>query len=244
MKRLKQGWIDDLPNDEYHWGEPYAKCLNKSKLEKLVVSPAHCAAVEKSDPTKPLRIGDLFHQITLLGTDPTQLRFAFKADEVETACHMTEAVLSHKKAAGIIKSSIKERSGIYKDPDYAFWCKIRTDIQLPGLGILGDLKSTRNAHPPSFKKDALWLRYHWQGWKYLRGANAIESFKAKKIIKPYHTFLIIACEKKPPYGVMIYKIGQYLLDQAEQEVMPLLELYKRCLDKNEWPSYPEEIMEI
>jgi len=196
--------------------------------------------MEKTEPTKALRIGSIFHDILLIGADTAQLRNVYKEDEVDTAVNMAASVLNHKKASSLIAHGLKEQTGIYKDPDFGFWCKIRTDIKLPELGILGDLKSTTDAHPQKFKRDVYWFKYHWQAWKYLRGANAVP-FKGKKF---FHTFLIIACEKKPPYGVMVYKISQYLLDQAEQEIMPLLELYKNCLDKNEWPSYPEEIMEI
>ncbi|UCG07112.1 MAG: PD-(D/E)XK nuclease-like domain-containing protein [Desulfobacterales bacterium] len=238
MKKIKPKWIPDLPNNIYHWGKPYVDYLNTSKLKQLAISPAHCHAMQETPPTKALRVGSLFHDIVLLKSDEQQLRNAYKDDEVDLAVAMAESVLNHKKAASLIKHGYREQSGVFADPDLGFPCKIRADILIPDLGIIADLKSTRNAHPPSFKNDSKWLHYDWQGWWYLRGANAIEG---KKI---FHTFLIIACEKKPPYGVMLYKISQWRLDEAEQEIMPLLELYKNCSDKNRWPSYPEEIMEI
>ena len=235
MKKLRQKWIPDLPINIYHWQAPYADCLNSSKLPKLAISPRHCQASQKSDPTKSQRIGIIFHGLAL---GETLHKEDWKTDEWELAEHMANSVLRHDTARSIISNGQHEQSGFYKDPDFGFWSKIRTDVKIDDIGVLADLKSTTDAHPNRFKKDIYWFKYHWQGWLYLRGANTIE--KTNK----FHTFLIIACEKSPPYGVMIYRLSKAILDQAEQEVMPLLETYKKCLDTGNWPSYPDEIIEV
>lgn len=229
-----------MDNEIYHWGSPYDSCLNNSRLKLLNISPAHAHAAEKKDPTKALRIGIYLHDLLLMDSDPNKLRSVYKPDEVDLALHMAASVMGHSKANKIIKHADKEHSGFFKDPDFGFWCKIRADLKLPDSGIIADVKSTVDAHSAKFKKDIFWFKYHWQAWFYLRGANTL-AFKDKK---SFHTFLIIAVEKKPPFGVMIYKFAKHTLDQAEQEIMPLLELYKNCLDKGEWPSYPEEIVEV
>lgn len=237
---MKQGWIPNLSNDRYHWGSPYDKFLNNSKLKLLAISPAHANAAKKEDPSKALRVGSLLHDLLLNDANILTLRQIYKEDEVDLAWDMAQSVLKHKKAHLLIKHGKKEYSGFFKDPDHGFWCKIRTDIMLPDMGIMADVKSTADAHPAKFKRDIFWFKYHWQGWFYLRGGNVL-AFRSKKF---FHTFLIIAVEKKPPYGVMIYKLSRASLDEAEQNIMPLLETYKRCLDRGEWPSYPEEIVEV
>jgi hypothetical protein len=241
MKQLRQKWIPDLPLEKYHWGEPFDSCLNNSKLKLLEYSPAHAHAVTKDNPTKALRIGTYLHDLLLMDTDVKQMRAVYKEDEVDLAADMAAAVMRHKKASKIIKHADKEMTGIYKDPDFGFWCKIRTDLKLDKHGIIGDIKST-NSHFSKFKKDIFWFKYPWQGWLYLRGANTLSTLLIGK--KIYHTFLLIVVEKKPPHGVVIYKLSKATLDAAEQEVMPLLELYKNCLDTGKWPSYPEEIVEV
>ena len=120
-KALRQGWIKDLPMAKYHWAEPYTRCLNKSKLEKLAISPAHCHAVKEEEPTKAMRVGTILNDILLLKTSREVLRAAYKDDEVDLAVEMARSFLNHKNASKILTAAETELTGIYKDPDFGFW---------------------------------------------------------------------------------------------------------------------------
>ena len=235
--RIKTGWYPEVPDKIYHWGNPYKDFLNNSGIKEFAKSPAHLKASRaagEGKKTPALLQGTVFHYESL-GVPYGCLDF--KPDQIEIACSMADKLEEHSIANNILKQADKEVSGFFKDPDFQFWCKIRLDLKLSELGVIADLKSTADASAFKFRKDSFWFRYHWQAFWYLRGANAIEPGK-------YHSFIIVAQEKKEPYGIGVYKIGDELLSQAEKDIMPLLERYAKCVKSDTWEAYPEEIIEL
>jgi hypothetical protein len=92
-----------------------------------------------------------------------------------------------------------------------------------------DLKTTTDSSQVAFPRAIRRFKYDWQAFFYLRGANSISH-------ELYDKFIIIAVEKTPPYGVMLFDLSEALY-WAEMRVMPLIEKFSLCLDMNRWPGY-------
>lgn len=228
---LPKAWKTDFKHSD-----KVPRALSYSASKELAKSPAHVKAYWESESkaTKAMRIGKLYETIALSMEMP---RDCFKWDELETAKAMCDVLARHELSTQMISQGVTEKTGYFKDPDFGFDIIIRPDILLPQYSTMVDLKSAADVSIRAFRKAVYWFKYHWQAFFYLRGANVLQP-------GVYNSYHIIAQETKPPYGIMVYKLSDATLTNAEIDMMPLLKLFKGCLDTGKWPLYPEEIIEI
>jgi hypothetical protein len=134
-------------------------------------------------------------------------------------------------------SIVYEMSGFFQDADFSIIGSIKPDIRIPDLGIIADLKTANDASHIGFSRAVRRYKYDWQGWWYLRGANQLSH-------EYYDTFIIIAIEKVPPYGINIFQLTDGLF-YADMQIRPILERFEICLATDHWPCYPaDEIIEL
>ena len=258
---MKPGIYGDISNWQYH-NDPECHGLSKGGLDRLESSPAHFKAqvVSKNPPSPEMVFGSAFHtyvlqpenvskeikvQKTVKKADRDELALSqgvslLTPDQEDAILCMLESVNASQTASGLINhpDSVKERSVFWDEATHGFQCKCRPDIMIPSLGILADLKTTRDANPDKFLRDALYnYNYFVQAAWYLTGINAVQE-------KYYQTFLYICVEKSPPYAVAVYRATQIRIDDARNKIRPLLALYADCLKNDNFPGYPDEIMDL
>jgi len=253
---IKPGWYD-VDNEVYHHSEDYRYCMTSSGLKQMDRSPLHWHTWRTLPPTgatPALAFGSAFHSYMLepekieceLLTGRTQVAIdddgmiSVNNDALETLKGMKESLMACEISALIVNhpKAIYERAGFFTDPVRPnVTGSIKPDIRIPELGIIADLKSTTDASQVAFPRSVRKFKYDWQAWWYLRGANSISH-------EVYDKFIIIAIEKAPPYGVMIYEMTEALY-WAETRVMPIIEKFSLCLDMDRWPGYKNtEIIEL
>lgn len=256
-----KGTYPDLSNFDYH-NDPECEALSKSGIDHLKSTPAHLKAqkTNKNPPAPPLILGGAFHtyalqpknakhEVVVKGSAPKKERDALYLEGkylIDTATRdmihsMVESIKGHETASGLIwhDDALIEHSLFWDDPAHGFRCKCRPDIMIPSLGLLVDLKSTKDAHPDKFLRDALWnFGYFRQAAWYLSGANAVQ----EEIY--YQDFLYICVEKTPPYAVAVYRASQQRVDDARAEIRPLLAQYAECLENDDYPAYPDEVIDL
>lgn len=116
--------------------------------------------------------------------------------------------------------------------------KARFDRVTPVIagGVIADLKTTRDAGRREFERSIYSYGYHRQAALYLDGAAAVQL--------PAKHFVHIAIEKEPPYAVAVYRLTEGAIQAGEQELLPLLALYAECVERNEFPAYPDEVQDV
>lgn len=144
------------------------------------------------------------------------------------------------KAAGGLLESVKhfEISAVWIDEETGVTCKGRWDGYAPLIagGTILDLKTTRDAGMYSFERAIFSYGYHRQGAFYLQGAKALGL--------PVRHYAIVAVEKEPPYAAATYRLTEGAIDAGEEQLKPLLKRYAECLETDEWPGYPDRVMDI
>jgi len=260
-------FLYDLPDEEY-FAAPRA---SNSLLNELRKSPAHLqhAIAHPPEPTPAMRLGTAFHVATLeprsfdgiwaRGSElsgrtkegkaaKAELEEQFDADKIlrpddyDTVCAMRDSVLAHPIAGELLQGAATEAVAFWVDDDTGIECKAKIDA-LPLDGdpsnerCVIDLKSTIDASPEHMAKAIHNFGYTRQAAHYLSPFDDRDRF------------LIIACEKKPPFAVAIYEVSQAAMLRASFEVQGLLLLWERCLEEfgwdNPWPSYtPDAITEL
>lgn len=251
----------DVPEDVYH-----ARVLgfaSKSALDQVLISPAHYHAwvtgTRVRNETRALRLGKAVHCAVLeperfareyviepdhgdLRTREAKLRRdAFRAEhagakllrgeEGFAAMGMVRALAEHATVTALLEGSrceVTVRFDLGAVP-----CKVRVDVLNDGLAVAVDLKKTTDARPEAFSRTVLRYGYHRQADLYTRGLAAAGS--------PVDSFIFIAVEEDAPHGVWPYVLDDAALDLGRRENDRAIALIERCVERGEWPAYPEDL---
>lgn len=261
---VEPGIYPGLPSEVYHGID----ACSASRLKLLKKSPAHCKyAIENQDQKKTpaLVLGSAVHCM-VLEPELFESRFVIKptfgrtkaaleekaaweaancnrdvidADDYGLCCKLRELLTAHKLAGPILRQkSDVEISGLWIDSLTGILCKLRADAVSDKLSLCVDLKTTEDASPRAFSKAIFDYGYHRQGAMYLDGWKALG--------RDYRHYCIIAVEKKPPYGIAVYRLATdgKAISLGRRENRALMNRYAECLNASHWPSYPEIITDI
>ncbi len=162
--------------------------------------------------------------------------FVLKPDDFDKCVLMRASVRSKRTAQTLLGGEGDAEVSVLWDEDGTL-SRARADRmswELKG-GTIVDLKTTTDARVSEFERRIFQFGYHRQGAWYLRG------FRTQVAVNHY---AIIAVEKEPPFGVGVYRLTDEALDAGWQQIEPLLDLYRECVEKNDWPGYPDEVKDI
>ena len=139
--------------------------------------------------------------------------------------------LNNPNATALIANSEHEVS-IYNRVEvggYSYDGKARYDCINPEAGYIIDLKTTKEAHPMGFGREAGQYSYHIQMAWYKKIAEL-------EYNRPFTVF-IVAQEKTAPYNSGLYQVTEKTLNFGEYEVNHLLELAAHVKATGELNSY-------
>lgn len=131
-----------------------------------------------------------------------------------------------------------ELTVIWDDPETGVRCKARVDRLCEDYGgVLLDLKTTTDARPWAFEKKIHDMGYHRQKAMY-QDALRLHGIETQHLV-------IAAAEKEgEPYAVAGYRLSDGAADVGRDELRALIRRYAECQEKQEWPAYPTDIVEI
>lgn len=253
----------DIPMQDYHDGPG----VSRSDLMLVDRSPAHFYAARLDPDREPEKrvanLGSVVHKIVLepmsFGDEfvvaPEGLDRRTKAGKAEwaelnaggqiviskamhdQALMMALAVNSHPTAARLLDSeAVQFERSIYWT-DYGVTgelCKCRPDAFCDDW--IADLKWVDDARPAAFMRNLGKHRWDRQAAWYGDGVCA-----ARRVRPP---FVFIAVEDQPPHGVRCFTLDQDGLGRAREENLSALERLHICKERDHWPGYDAEIMEV
>jgi hypothetical protein len=118
-----------------------------------------------------------------------------KPSEVEEVLAIAKNVHAHPKVGPLFYGAMVEWSFFGICPVTKMPVKCRPDLLSADFMRLGDLKSTRDAHPDSFTRDAYNLNYHLKLAHYLDVIQIVTGARPEIAV-------LIAAETTPPYCVV------------------------------------------
>jgi hypothetical protein len=154
---------------------------------------------------------------------------------------MAEAVLAHPKAREVLElDGLSEASVFGTDPVTGVAMRARFDHlqwsdKEPAMAV--DLKTTAgSASEDGFKKSAAAYGYHIQQAHYLDTLDFA--------LEPWDTQMVfVVCEKDAPYFVAVHRLDEQFALIGQDEAKRAREIYRRCLDTDEWPGYGTDIIQ-
>jgi exodeoxyribonuclease VIII len=157
-----------------------------------------------------------------------------KDDEFRKASRMAYSIRSNKAFKAIIDSRGAghiENSLYWRHPSGTL-LKSRPDWFCDDIII--DIKTTESAEEYAFCRSIAEYGYH-------RQAHLSTSGLTKLRERNYKHVLLVAVEKEEPHLTANYMIEESAMRIAHDEVEEAIETYHECLERNEWPGYPETI---
>lgn len=160
-----------------------------------------------------------------------------KSDDFDRLMRMRTAVQSSRDAMHIMRhDTAREISLFWRDAASGTECKIRPDIYVAPCaafpaGLIADLKTTSDASPAAFGRQAWGLMMPIQAALYTAGAQIALSLQQRP------AFAWIAVESDRPHAVMVYHAPDDVIAYGDREVARLLEIYARRCANDEWPAY-------
>ena len=116
---------------------------------------------------------------------------------------------------------------VWDDPDTGIRCKGRLDKLARGIGIIADLKTTRDCL--WFAKQIAERRYYRQGAMYIDGVMVLTGEVCQ--------FGIVAVENTQPFGVMAAPLKESAVDLGREEYKAALRQIADARRTNVWPGY-------
>ena len=207
----------------------------KQSAAFLLGSAVHCAVLEPDEFPKRYVLADYDRR-----TKEGKAKHAemldrglegLTAEMYTQVIGMQKSVLSHPLAKILFSNGNAEVSCFHNED--GVHTKARADY-LKDDSIV-DLKTTQDASPREFLKSVMNFKYYRQAAWYLNKFNHYG---------PIDSFYFVAVEKEPPYAVAVYQLEDALIERGDVECDRLFRIYKNCLEMEDWPSYPEEIMTL
>ena len=113
-------------------------------------------------------------------------------------------------------------------------CRARADWLRDDYAAIDDLKTTgRTANPEAFSRSLFGSGYDVQAAFYLRGARAVLG------IQPEFRFVVV--ENTPPFALSVVSLGPAAMTIAEKKCQYAIDVWRRCLERDEWPAYPLDV---
>ena len=245
------GWHKNIPIEDYHNGPE----LSSSGIVALNKSPGHykCRnAFEATDTfnessgahchlLEPGLFLSMFDIVSGTRTAKMKAEAAEAGITLLTQKQWTNiqawcaAVLEHPECRDLINyEGDFEISGYWTDEKTGVKCRCRPDKLIKKHRIIADFKTMSTARQPGigfeecFFKAIANYRYHWQAAWYLMGAEAITTHQ--------YDWVWIVVEKEPPHQVGAWMATDDMLREGRSECVRLIDVFRECTDKNEWPK--------
>ncbi len=150
-------------------------------------------------------------------------------DDYTIISNMAEEVNAVKSARDLLNLKGNVEESIYLEID-GVKIKIRPDKYTKN-GVLIEVKTTKNAHPNSFRKDCLNYYYDLQPALYTDVLKEISGTEYKDVF-------IIAVENNYPYACQVYSCSELgFIDIGRGRYQKAMEIYKECLKSGKYPGY-------
>jgi exodeoxyribonuclease VIII len=156
-----------------------------------------------------------------------------KADEWDDIAAMVAVTRKHPIANALLTNGQSQVVAYWEHPELHEKCKGIVDFLNERHGVVVDVKTTTDARPDEWSKKIANYNYHWQAFMYLSGCRQLDP--------RYTEFVWIVIEKIRPFGVRLFRTNPQMLYLAERQITDLIKLYQECVEKDDWPCYPEDI---
>lgn len=146
---------------------------------------------------------------------------------------MLESCWKDATIQGLLKNTDYQKTIFWTDKETGLKLKTRPDLCKVNKSVIIDLKTTKDASPESFPKDAAKYNYPLQATMQIEGAEQ------SGLINHVDAYYWIAIEKTAPYNAQIYHFPREDWEWSKLMFKNVLAKVKKAMDSNKWLGYSE-----
>jgi hypothetical protein len=214
----------------------------KKFLEMYIIEPVFEGRTKDGRLTTSLNCKEVREKKDAWHADLKPGAVVVKQAWVEPLKGMMRSCLEHRLVGNLLRNGVRETSLWVEDPDTGVTLKCRPDF-ISEKGFLVDIKTTRDARPAFFRGQIFSDRYDGDPFYVLQAAHYAHCARVSGAANG-ESFIIIAIEKEPPYGIMVYPLDVGCLGPGEQWRAELTNRYARCDAQGKWPCYDERAVPV
>lgn len=126
---------------------------------------------------------------------------------------------------------LAEQTALWQEGDA--YCRCRPDWMAPDRSLVISFKTTANAEPDAFTRQALNLGY------VLQAAFECRAIECAAGVKP--TYVWLCTETDPPHASSLIGLSPAMADLGMRQFRAAVALWSECMTTGEWPGYPARI---
>lgn len=154
---------------------------------------------------------------------------ACKLDEVRLMVKVARTFIEHSEIKGVFESGLPEQTVVTQID--GVWCRARPDWLNDELCL--HYKTCMNAEPSG------WIRGQLQSQGYDIAHQFYE--QALQTIGRDVRSVFLVQEAEAPYACSLVGLNPAMQDLAARKLAIAMRLWRRCLERDEWPAYPTRI---
>jgi len=164
-------------------------------------------------------------------------RIILSADDYEMYLAVGGKIRKHPELEKLLSDGLAEKCVFAEDPETGLLVKCKTDYyrQFTDLNVITDLKTTQDARPFAFQRDAYKFGYFQQAAFYS------DVWKWADIVDEIHTWIITAFERDAPHAVKLYEVSGADIEFGRKQYRKALNTAAECHATDTWPAYDTEI---
>jgi len=271
---LDVGLHFDVSAEDYHADPCMVPSLSSSVARILLDgSPRHAWTAhprlnpvqDNDDGSARLDLGSVAHKLVLgKGSDIAVLTFdSFRTKEAQglrdaaraagripilkadydRACDMADALTDQMRHIEGFETAFTEGDSeavaIWEDGHGTF-CRCMMDRLDLKRARLFDYKTVAgSAHPQAVGRRLFDMGYEVQAAFYERGLYELQAVPDGRL-----QFFFVAQEIDPPYLATVVQLDEAAMMIGRKKVAAAIELWRRCVESNNWPGYPTQVARI
>jgi exodeoxyribonuclease VIII len=207
----------------------------------------HAFVLEKEQFAKRYIVAEKHNRVTTAGKkartemlQAAQGRQLLCSEAFEQIKAMAAQINASTTASALIDGALYEKSIFWRDNESGLLCKVRPDIwrkNKMSRNIIVDVKTCDDASPQAFERSIYLYGYDLQAAMIHEALHALYNINVMD-------FVFIAVEKEPPYAIGLYPLHENAIHKGIEDFKKASHDIKLCFDANNWPSYPDSIVNL
>lgn len=161
-------------------------------------------------------------------------RTVITTEDYTIAKDMADAIRINQVFNACMHDAKVEHSIFFEHLETGLMMKARPDIW--DGAVVADIKTTADASPSSFQRDAVSHGY------FLQAAMINEALLSLQL--ELENFFFICVEKKPPYAVAVHVLDKEAIEFGSRQLSKLAKEFKCCISQDRWPAYKPNVLKV
>lgn len=157
--------------------------------------------------------------------------------DFDSYMEIVQQTRNHPELKNLLADGLSEKCVFAVDPETELLVKCKTDYfrQFEEMCVITDLKTTEDARPFQFQRNAYTFGYFQQAAFYS------DIWKWAGLVTQIDTWIILAIERTKPFAAKLYEVAGADIEFGRKQYRAALNIAAECQASDHWPAYSTDI---